>query len=135
MTKRDKVMLRYPALIDGEDGAYGVAFPDLPGVVAMGETLDQALVNAEDALRDYAIETEKDGQPRISPSAIEEVTPPAGSTLVSIPLIHLSGRSIRANMMLDEGVLAFIDSEAKRRSMTRTSYVEWMARRIAQAGG
>ena len=38
-------------------------------------------------------------------------------------------------MMLDEGVIAFIDSEAKRRGMTRTSYVEWMARRIAQAGG
>ena len=128
-------MLRYPALIDGKNGAYGVTFPDLPGVVAMGETVDQALVNAEDALRDYAIETEKDGQAPISPSAIEEVTPPAGSTLVSIPLIRLSGRSIRANMMLDEGVIAFIDGEAKRRGMTRTSYVEWMARRIAQAGG
>ena len=128
-------MLRYPALIDGENGAYGVSFPDLPGVVAMGETVDQALVNAEDALRDYAIETEKDGQARIAPGAIEDVTPPAGSTLVSIPLIHLSGRSIRANMMLDEGVIAFIDSEARRRGMTRTSYVEWMTRRIAQAGG
>ena len=128
-------MLRYPALIDGENGAYGVTFPDLPGVVAMAETMDQALVNAEDALRDYAIETEKDGQAPIAPSAIEDVTPPAGSTLISIPLIHLSGRSIRANMMLDEGVISFIDSEAKRRGMTRTSYVEWMARRIAQAGG
>jgi len=31
-------MLRYPALIDGEKGAYGVTFPDLPGIVAMGET-------------------------------------------------------------------------------------------------
>lgn len=128
-------MIRYPALIDGEDGAYGVTFPDLPGVVAMAATADQALVKAEDALRDYAIETEKDGQARISPSPIEDVTPPAGSTLVSIPLIHLSGRSIRANMLLDEGVRAFIDSEANRRGMTRTLYVEWMARRIAQAGG
>ncbi len=128
-------MLRYPALIDGENGAYGVSFPDLPGVVAMGGTMDQALVNAEDALRDYAIETEKDGEARISPSAIEDVVPPTGSTLVSVPLIHLSGRSIRANMMLDEGVIAFIDGEAKRRGMTRTAYVEWMARRIAQAGG
>ncbi len=128
-------MLRYPALIDGESGAYGVTFPDLPGVVATGDTVDQALVNAEDALRDYAIETEKDGQARISPSAIENVLPPTGTTLVSVPLIHLSGRSIRANMMLDEGVIAFIDGEAKRRGMTRTAYVEWMARRIAQAGG
>lgn len=84
---------------------------------------------------DYSIETEKDGQARIAPSAIEDVTPPAGRTLVSVPLIHLSGRSIRANMMLDEGVITFIDSEAKRRGMTRTSYVEWMAHRIARQEG
>ena len=39
-------MTRYPALIDGETGAYGVTFPDLPGIVAMGATLDEALLNA-----------------------------------------------------------------------------------------
>ena len=38
-------------------------------------------------------------------------------------------------MVLDEGVVAFIDGEARRRGMTRTAYVEWMTRRIAQAGG
>lgn len=128
-------MTRYPALIDGERGAYGVTFPDLPGVVAMGKTVDEALVNAEDALRDYAIETEKDDAEVARPSEIEDVTAPAGSTLVSIPLIHLSGHSVRANMALDESVVAFIDGEARRRGMTRTAYVEWMTRRIAQAGG
>ena len=30
-------MVRYPALIDGEKGNYGVTFPDLPGIVAMGK--------------------------------------------------------------------------------------------------
>ena len=84
-------MTRYPALIDGKRGTYGVTFPDLPGVVAMGKTVDEALVNAEDALRDYAIETEKDDTEVARPSAIEDVTPPAGSTLVSIPLIRLYG--------------------------------------------
>ena len=38
--------MRYPALIDGEAGAYGVVFPDLPGCVAMGSTIDEALGNA-----------------------------------------------------------------------------------------
>ncbi len=128
-------MTRYPALIDGERGAYGVTFPDLPGVVAMGKTVDEALANAEDALRDYATEAEKDDMEVARPSAIEDVTPTAGSTLVSIPLIRLSGRNVRANMVLDEGVVAFIDGEARRRGMTRTAYVEWMTRRIAQAGG
>ncbi len=64
----DRAMGRYPALIDGRKGAYGVTFPDLPGIVAMGKTVDEAMVNAEEALRDYAIEAEKDG---------EAITPPS----------------------------------------------------------
>ena len=128
-------MSRYPAWIDGEQGSYGVSFPDLPGIVAMGTTVDEALLHAEEALRDYVIETERDGEPITPPTSIEHVETPSGYTLVSVPLIRLSGRSVRANLTLDEGVAAFIDGEARRRKMTRTAYVEWMARRIAQTGG
>ena len=128
-------MARYPALIDGERGAYGVVFPDLPGIVAMGATVEDAMVNAEEALRDYVLEAERDGADIESPSAIESVVPPSGSALVSVPLIRLSGRRVRANLTLDEGVAEFIDAESKRRRMTRTAFVEWMARRIAQTGG
>ena len=126
---------RYPALIDGEHGAYGVTFPDLPGIVAMGKTADEALMHAETALRDYVLETEKDNAEILPPSPIEQVTTASGQTLVSVLLIHLSGRSVRLNMALDEGVARFIDTEARRREMTRTAYVEWMARRIAAMGG
>jgi predicted RNase H-like HicB family nuclease len=128
-------MSRYPAFLDGEAGAYGVVFPDIDGVVAMGATIDEAMINAEQSLRDYAIETGKDGSPMAAPSLPENVAVPEGSTLISIPLIRHSGKAVRANMMLDEDVLAFIDTEARRRAMTRTSYVSWMTRRIAQMGG
>lgn len=128
-------MARYPALIDGETGAYGVTFPDLPGIVSMGETLEEAVLNAEEALRDCAVEAEKDGVGLEPPSAIEDVVVPSGSALVSVPLIRTSGRRVRANMMLNEGVVEFLDSEARRRGMTRTAFVEWMAHRIAQSGG
>ena len=128
-------MLRYPALIDGESGAYGVTFPDLPGIVAMGASMDEAMINAEEALRDCALQAERDEDAIVPPSAIESVKPPSGSALVAIPLIRLSGRRVRANLTLDEGVAEFINSEARRRRMTRTAYVEWMARRIAQTGG
>lgn len=128
-------MARYPALIDGEQGAYGVVFPDLPGIVAMGATVEDAMVNAEQALRDYVLEAERDGADIESPSAIESVVSPSGSALVSVPLIRLSGRRVRANLTLDEGVAEFIDTESKRRHMTRTAFVELMARRIAQTGG
>ena len=80
-------MTRYPALIDGAPGAYGVTFPDLPGIVAMGNTLDDALVNAEEALRDYAIEAENHDEEVIAPTAIEDVNAPPGCALFSVPLL------------------------------------------------
>ena len=127
-------MTRYPALVDGEKGAYGVSFPDLPGIVAMGATMDEALLHAELALRDYAIETERDGDAVVPPSALEQIETPSGHALVSIPLIRLSGRSVRTDLTLDEGLVAYIDGEARRRGMTRTAFVEWMTRRISQMG-
>lgn len=133
MLKYDSV--RYPALIDGEKGAYGVSFPDLPGIVAMGDTIDEALMNAEEALRDYVIETEMDGDAIMQPCELDEVVVEPGQILTAVPLIRLSGRSVRIHMAVNEGVAVYIDSEANRRGMTRTAYVEWMARRIAMMGG
>lgn len=127
-------MIRYPALIDGEAGAYGVVFPDLDGIVAMGETIDQAMINAEAALRDYAVETEKDGRQLAAASAPETVKVPEGNALILVPLIRTSGKMVRANLSLDEDVLEFIDSEAARRKLTRTAYITWMTRRISQMG-
>ena len=127
--------LRYTALVDGREGAYGVVFPDLPGCIAMGYTVEDALINAEDALRDYTLDADQDGEILPEPSPFQSIDVPKGSQLVSIPLIRVSGRKVRANLTLDEGVAAFIDSEARRRKMTRTAYITWMARRIAQMGG
>ena len=127
--------LRYTALVDGREGAYGVVFPDLPGCVAMGYTVEDALINAEDALRDYTLDADQDGEVLPEPSPFQSIDVPKGSQLVSMPLIRVSGRKVRANLTLDEGVAEFINSEARRRKMTRTAYITWMARRIAQMGG
>ena len=128
-------MVRYPALLEHEDGVYGVVFPDLDGVVAVGDSVDEVLLNAEAALRDYVTHMEARGWPYAPPTPFFEVEAPAGNQLVSIPLIHPSPQTVRANLALEEGVLAFIDGEAQRRGMTRKSYVSWMAKRIAAMGG
>ena len=128
-------MIRYPALIDGDEGAYGVVFPDIPGVGAMGNTVDEALLNAEDALRDYAIETERDGDELARPSPFQSIETPIGNQLVSIPLIRPSGKSVRVGLTLEEDVAEFIDTEASRRGMTRKTYITWLVRRIAAMGG
>ena len=53
--------MRYSVLIDGEPGAYGVVFPDLPGCAAMGDTIEGALANTADALRDGIAVVEERG--------------------------------------------------------------------------
>ena len=88
--------MKYPALIDGEAGAYGVSFPDLPGIVAMGYTLDEAMRHAEEALQDYVIESEKDGLPLTPPSAMEAVEVPCGCKLTSVTLLQRSRASQKA---------------------------------------
>ena len=103
-------MIRYPALLDGDEGAYGIIFPDIPGVGAMGHTVDEALLNAEDVLRDYAIETEKDGVQLTAPSSLHSIEIPAGNQLVSIPLIRFSDKRVRTGLVLEEGIAEFVDS-------------------------
>ncbi len=124
--------MRYPALIEGEKGGYGIFFPDLDGVVAMGETIDEAIANATEALADAAQAAKEEGGFLPLPSAPEDIQVPEGMTLTTIPLLQLTGKPRRANLTIDEGVLTFIDSEARRRGMTRKAYIEWMTRVIAK---
>ena len=78
--------MKYPVLVDGEDGAYGVVVPDLPGCVAMGATIDEVLVNAEEAVQDWVESMESHGQAIPDPSDPETIEVEPGSTLNSVPL-------------------------------------------------
>ena len=84
-------VINYPALLDGEDGAYGVVFPDIPGVGAMGHTIAEAIANAESVLRDYVIETEWDETELATPSPLPSIPIPEGNHLVTIPLFPPRG--------------------------------------------
>lgn len=44
----------YPAVFSFEDGSYNVEFPDLPGCLTFGESLEEAFFNAKEALSGYA---------------------------------------------------------------------------------
>ena len=84
----------YPALVDGEKGAYGVVFPDLPGCVAMGHTVDEALKHAEEALREYLSEMKNSGWKIAAPSSPGSLEVPQGSRLVSVHLIKRTRASL-----------------------------------------
>jgi predicted RNase H-like HicB family nuclease len=129
-------MASYFALIDGKAGAYGVWFPDLPGCTAMGATIEDAIVNAADAMRDWIEVTVEKGGLIPEPHAIETLledqdTSDAigeGAVLAHIPLVRETGRPVKANLSIDAGILAAIDEQAERRKLTRSAFVELMAR-------
>ena len=85
-----KYSAKYPALIEGGGDDHGIVFPDLSGIVAMGDTLEQVLANAEEVLRDYALESERDGLALIPPSASERIQVPDGCTLTHVTLVRTS---------------------------------------------
>lgn len=53
LTMTGKEMIAYPAKIDREDNSYIVEFPDLPGCLTCGDTLEEAKENAREALSGY----------------------------------------------------------------------------------
>jgi predicted RNase H-like HicB family nuclease len=129
-------MTRYIALIDGKAGDYGVVFPDLPGCTAMGKTMDDALTNAADALRDWTEVTEESGHKVPRPRALEVLRRDSdvkralasGAGMATVPLVRETGKPVKANLSIDSGVLAALDEEAQRRKLTRSALVELLAR-------
>ena len=129
-------MARYIALIDGKAGSYGVIFPDLPGCAAMGKTTDDALANAADALRDWVEVTEESGAKVPRPRALEtlrrdkdvKAALASGAGIAMVPLVRETGTPVKANLSIDSGVLAALDEEAERRKLTRSAFIELLAR-------
>ena len=65
----------YIALIHKDaDSSYGVSFPDLPGVVTAGDTIDEAMQHAAEALEFAAEDWESNGHKGLpSPRTIDEL--------------------------------------------------------------
>ena len=125
----------YPVLIDGEAGAYGVVFPDLPGCTAMGDTIQMALASAAGAASEWARVTEAHGETVPPARTMEELWKDAevaaeikdGSIPSFVTLIREAGRPVKANLSLDAGVLEAIDAAARRTGRTRSGMVETLA--------
>ena len=68
-------MTHYLAIIEdaGPDLAVGVWFPDLPGCTSAGDSLDEALRNAPEALELYAESFQEDGRLMPQPRSLAEL--------------------------------------------------------------
>lgn len=67
-------MTHYVAIVEEEPGrAIGVWFPDLPGCVSAGDTLDEAMLNAGEALAMWAEAMLENGRAIPAPRSLTEL--------------------------------------------------------------
>ena len=78
--------IKYPAVIDGDVGAYGVVLPDLPGAYAMGATVDEALADAESMLPEFLEVWKESGKTIPIPKAVGDIALQPGEMLAFVTL-------------------------------------------------
>ena len=123
--------MRYTAFIHKDlNSAYGVVFPDVPGCFSAGDSWDETMGNAIEALASHVRWLESDGEAVPEPRSLEAIMrDPAlsevreGAVIASIPLVRDLGSTTRINVSLDLGLLEAIDSEARQRKQTRSAFI------------
>ena len=128
--------MRYVAFIHTDDfGGFGISFPDFPGCISDGDTVEMALNRGEAALAFHVEGLTEDRLSRPAPRSIDVILSDpdladwrAGAQIAYVPLILDRGSPRRVNVSLDPGLLEAIDAEATRRGMTRSAFLSSAAR-------
>ena len=125
-------MVRFVGIIDGSGDVWGVRLPDLPGCVGGGATPEAAISDAIGALREVAAYKQSGGFPLPRASTLSEILATgevqASESTVLLPLLLDKGRTMRANVTFDAGLLEAIDDAARQRGLTRSAFLASAAR-------
>lgn len=128
----------YPAVIERGRRGYGVFFPDLPGCTSAGDTVNEAALNAEEALAGHLLVSEQYGDEIPEPSELDriEVDPEVEEVARLLVRAERKGKAVRINITLDEGLVAAIDRVAENRSgfLAEAARVSLAAKREGDAG-
>jgi predicted RNase H-like HicB family nuclease len=120
-------MRQYIGLIHKDaESDYGVSFPDFPGVVTAGRTLDEARTLAEEALSFHLEGMVEDGQPIPEPSSLDAVMADHENRNAIAVLVATRDEptpTARVNITLPRELLAEIDRYARAHGLTRSTFL------------
>ena len=121
--------MRYPVFIEKDDDSdSGVTVPDLLGCFSSGSTMDEAIINSEEALLTHIEGLLMDEDPIPVPSAIELLSQSKefrnGTwAIVNCDLSLLSKRAKRINITMPEKVITKIDAFASQEGESRSGFL------------
>ena len=112
---------------------YGVMFPDFPGCVFAGRTLDKAIQNAREGLVFHMEGLLMAGEILPEPTALEKIISNLENKDAVPCIVHVIppvGHSKRVNVSLDADLLAEIDHKARALGRNRSEFLALAARRM-----
>jgi predicted RNase H-like HicB family nuclease len=118
--------MRYPVLIEPKTDTtcYGVIVPDLPGCHSAGDTLEEAMSNAEEAAALWIDVALDEGEAIPPPSKLESVRRDGWMVgLITVDPSLLEDTIERINITLPRRVLARLDALAKAAGESRSGYI------------
>jgi predicted RNase H-like HicB family nuclease len=103
---------------------FGVSFPDFPGCVTAGKTLEEARRMAAEALALHIQGMAEDGETIPEPSTIDDVAnDPAMKGAVAFLVSVGLEKTVRVNITARESQIEAIDQKAAEAGMTRSAYM------------
>jgi len=107
------------------DSDYGVSFPDFPGCITAGKTLDEASRLAPEALALHIAGMIEDGDPVPEPSKLEDVAADAAKhgAVAFMVSVDAPDATVRVNITARESQIEKIDALAEAAGLTRSAYM------------
>ena len=103
---------------------FGVSFPDFPGCITAGRTLEEARRRAAEALSFHIAGMIEDGEKIPNPSSVDDVAgDPAIKGAVAFLVPAHSERTIRINITAPESQIEKIDRLARSAGLTRSAFL------------
>jgi predicted RNase H-like HicB family nuclease len=130
-------MHNYIAVVHKEPASdYGVSFPDFPGCITAGKTIDEAKDLAYEALLFHVEGLREDGEPLPAPSNLEDIVADSeNADAVAFLVVSVPGaqrKAKRINITIPEETLRRVDAAAKRRGLSRSSFLTKAAQEIME---
>lgn len=121
-------MANYIAVVHKDPKSdFGVSFPDFPGCITAGSSIDEAKDMAHDALSLHIKGMMEDGENIPTPSKLEDIMDDPdyadAAAIIIVSVSEAKPRSIRVNITVPEDMLRKIDTIARKRGMSRSSFL------------
>lgn len=132
--------MRYPIVLHTDDNIrYGVTVPDLPGCFSAGDTFDEAMESAKEAIDLHAEGLTEDGLDLPVARAIAEHQRNPDYVggiwaVVDVDLSRYQGKAEKINITLTQRVLARVDEYARARGESRSGFLARAAQQVMAQG-